>query len=70
VKTIRDSAKVHVECKSVLGHLMENRKERNINNAKIMAWKDEKQRLHFEVLDTGSWRSQESRLFMKGVPKF
>jgi hypothetical protein len=28
------------------------------------------QRLHFRVSDTGSWRSQESRLFITGVPKW
>jgi hypothetical protein len=35
----------------------------------MMAWKDQKHKLHFGVLDTGSWRSQESRLFITGVPK-
>jgi hypothetical protein len=35
----------------------------------MMAWKDQKCKLHFGVLDTGSWRSQESRLFITGVPK-
>jgi hypothetical protein len=34
-----------------------------------MAWKDQKRKLHFGVSDTGSWRSQESRLFITGVPK-
>jgi hypothetical protein len=35
----------------------------------MMAWKDQKRKLHFGVSDTGSWRSQESRLFITGVPK-
>ena len=42
-KLIRDSAKVHEECKSVLVYLMENRRARKINNAWIIAWKDQKQ---------------------------
>jgi hypothetical protein len=32
VKTRRDSAEVHAECKSVLVHLMENREARKINS--------------------------------------
>jgi hypothetical protein len=35
----------------------------------MMAWKDQKRKLHFRVSDTGSWRSQELRLFITGVPK-
>jgi hypothetical protein len=31
MKTIRDSAEVHAKCKSVLVHLMENMKARNIS---------------------------------------
>jgi hypothetical protein len=34
-----------------------------------MAWKDQKRKLHFGVSDSGSWRSQESRLFIIGVLK-
>jgi hypothetical protein len=32
VKTRRDSAEVHVECKSVLVHLMANKQARKINS--------------------------------------
>jgi hypothetical protein len=32
VKTRRDSAEVHAECKSVLVHLMANRQARKINS--------------------------------------
>jgi hypothetical protein len=35
----------------------------------MMAWKDQKRKLHLRVLDTGSWRSQESRLFIIGFLK-
>jgi hypothetical protein len=48
---------------------MANRQARKINNAGIMAWKDQKRKLHFGVSDTGRLRSQESRLFNTGVPK-
>jgi hypothetical protein len=35
----------------------------------MMAWKDQKCKLHFGFLDTKSCRSQESRLFITGIPK-
>ena len=35
----------------------------------MMAWEYQKRKLHFRVSDIGSWRSQESRLFITGVPK-
>ena len=65
----REIAMVHAKCKSVLVHLMTNRQARKINSARIMAWKDQKRKLHFGVLDTGRLRSQESRLFNIGVPE-
>jgi hypothetical protein len=68
-KLTRKSAMVHAECKSVLVQLMEIRQARKINNAGIMARKDQKLKLHFEVSDTGKLRSQELRLFNTGVPE-
>jgi hypothetical protein len=68
-KLRRESAMVHAECKSVLVHLMANRQARKINNAGIMARKDQKRKLHFGVSDTGKLRSQELRLFNTGVPE-
>jgi hypothetical protein len=62
-KLIRDSAEVHEECKSVLVYLMENRQERKTSNTRIIAWKDQKHKIHFGVLDTERLRSQELRLF-------
>jgi hypothetical protein len=59
-KLRRDSAEVHEECKSVLVYLMANRKARKTNSAGIIAWKDQKRKLHFGVSDTGHWRSQGS----------
>jgi hypothetical protein len=59
-KLRRDSAEVHEECKSVLVYLMENMQARKINNAGIIAWKDQKCKLHFGVSDTGHWRSRGS----------
>jgi hypothetical protein len=56
----RDGAEVNEECKSVLVYLMENRQAMKINSAGIIAWKDQKRKLHFKVLDTGHWRSQGS----------
>jgi hypothetical protein len=56
----RDSAEVHTKCKSVLVQLMENKQARKISSAGIMAWKDQKCKLHFVVSDTGHWRSQGS----------
>jgi hypothetical protein len=35
----------------------------------MMAWKDQKCKIHFGVSDTRSWRIQESRLFITGVSK-
>jgi hypothetical protein len=58
-KLRRDSAEVHEECKSVLVYLIANKQARKISNAGIIAWK----------YQTGSWRSQESRLSITGVPK-
>jgi hypothetical protein len=46
-KLRRDSAEVHEECKSVLVYLMENRQARKTNNTGIIAWKDQKRKLHF-----------------------
>jgi hypothetical protein len=60
---------VHVEYKSVLIQLMANMQARKINNAGIMARKDQKRKLHFGVSDTGKLRSQELRLFNTGVPE-
>jgi hypothetical protein len=60
----RESAEVHAECKSVPVHLMENRQARKISSADIIAWKDQKCKLHFGIL-----RSQESRLFNTRVSK-
>jgi hypothetical protein len=57
-KLRRDSAEVHKECKTVLVYLMENKQERKISSVGITAWKDQKCKLHFEVSDTGHWRSQ------------
>ena len=65
----RESAMVHAECKSVFVHLMANRQARKINSVGIMAWKDQKRKLHFRVSDTGKLRSQELRLFNSGVPE-
>jgi hypothetical protein len=65
-KLRRDSAEVHEECKSVLVYLMANRQARKISSAGIIAWKDQKHKLHFGVSDTGRLRSQESRLFNTG----
>jgi hypothetical protein len=48
---------------------MENRKVRKINSARIMAWKDQKRKIHFGVSDTRRLRSQESRIFNTGVLK-
>jgi hypothetical protein len=42
---------------------MANRQARKINSAGIIAWKDQKHKLHFRVSNTGRLRSQESRLF-------
>jgi hypothetical protein len=58
-KLRRDSAEVHEECKSVLVYVMENRQARKINNSGIIAWKDQKRKLHFRVSDT--WALEESR---------
>jgi hypothetical protein len=60
-KLRRDSAEVHEECKSVLVYLMENKQARKINSIGIIAWKDQKRKLHFGVSDTGHWRSQERK---------
>jgi hypothetical protein len=68
-KLRRDSAEVHEECKSVLVYLMANRQARKTNSAGIIAWKDQKRKLHFRVSDTGRLRSQELRLFNTGVPE-
>ena len=49
---------------------MENRQARKINNDDGMEISEASGlNLHFGFLDTGSWRSQESRLFITGVPK-
>jgi hypothetical protein len=48
---------------------MANRQARKISSAGIMAWKDQKRKLHFRVSDTGRLRSQELSLFNTGVPK-
>jgi hypothetical protein len=48
---------------------MTNRQARKINSARIMAWKDQKRKLHFRVSDTRKLRSQELRLFNTGVPE-
>jgi hypothetical protein len=45
---------------------MENKQVRKINSVGIMAWKDQKRKLHFGVSDTQRLISQESRLFNKG----
>jgi hypothetical protein len=68
-KLRRESAMVQTECKSVLVHLIENGQARKINNAGIMAWKDQKCKVHFVVSDTGKLRSQELILFNIGVPQ-
>jgi hypothetical protein len=41
MKTRRDSAEVHVECKSVVVHLMENKQARKINNNDVMERSEE-----------------------------
>jgi hypothetical protein len=48
---------------------MENRQARKTSSAGIIAWKDQKRKLHFGVSDTGRLRSQELRLFNTGVPE-
>jgi hypothetical protein len=47
----------------VIVYLMENRQERKISSAVMMAWKDLKYKLHFgvsdiSISDTGRWRCQ------------
>jgi hypothetical protein len=64
VKTRRDSAEVHAECKSVLVHLMANRQARKISSAGIMAWKDQKRKLHFEFRIPGVGGFKEVELFI------
>jgi hypothetical protein len=68
-KLKRDSAEVHEECKSVLVYLMGNMQARKTNNARIIAWKYQKRKLHFRLSDTRRLRSQELRLFNTGVPE-
>jgi hypothetical protein len=68
-KLIRDSAEVHKECKSVLVYLMENRQAKKTSSAGIIAWKDQKRKLHFIVSNTGRLRSQYLRLFNTVVPE-
>jgi hypothetical protein len=75
VKTRRDSAEVHAEC-SVCVFVIDGKDHDQQHNDDRMARSEakfhfgyQKQRLHFRVPDTGSWRSQESRLFITGVPK-
>jgi len=46
---------------------MANRQARKLSGAGIMAWNDQKSKLHFRVLDIGRLRSQELRLFNTGV---
>jgi hypothetical protein len=46
---------------------MENREARKIGNVGIIAWKDQKCKLHFKVSYTRRLRSQELRLFNIGV---
>jgi hypothetical protein len=48
------------ECKSVFVYLMENRQARKISSVGIIAWKDQKRKIHFGVSDTGHWRSRGS----------
>jgi hypothetical protein len=47
----------------VLVYLMTNRQAKKISSAGIMACKNQKRKLHFEVSDTEKLRSQELRLF-------
>jgi hypothetical protein len=68
-KLRRESAMVHAECKSVFVHLMDKQAGKEDQQRRIMAWKDQKRKLHFGVLDTGKLRSQELRLFNTGVPE-
>jgi hypothetical protein len=75
VKTRRDSAEVHAEC-IVCVFVVDGKDHDQQHNDDHMKRSEakfhfgyQKQRLHFRVLDTGSWRSQESRLFITGVPK-
>jgi hypothetical protein len=48
---------------------MANRQARKLCSSGIMAWNDQKSKLHFRVLDIGRLRSQELRLFNTGVPE-
>jgi hypothetical protein len=75
VKTRRDSAEVHAECR-VCVFVIDAKDHNQKHNDDHMARSEDKfhfgyqkQRLHFGALDVGSWRSQESRLFITGVPK-
>jgi hypothetical protein len=75
VKTKRDSAEVHAECRVCVfvidgkDHDQQHNDDRmGISEAKFH-FGYQKERLHFGVPDTGCWRSQESRLFITGVPK-
>jgi hypothetical protein len=75
VKTRRDSAEVHIECRVCVFVIHGKDHDQQHNNdcmerseAKFY-FEYQKQRLHFRVPETESWRSQESRLFIIGVPK-
>jgi hypothetical protein len=75
VKTRRDSAEVHAECRVCVfvidgkDHDQQHNDDRMARSEAKFHFGYQKQRLHFGVSDTGSWRSQESRLFITGVPK-
>jgi hypothetical protein len=75
VKTRRDSAEVHAECRVCVfvidgkDHDQQHNDDRMARSEAKFHFGYQKQRLHFRVSDTGSWRSQESRLFITGVPK-
>jgi hypothetical protein len=46
---------------------MTNRQAKKISSTGIMAWKNQKRKIHFGVSDTRKLRSQELRLFNIGV---
>jgi hypothetical protein len=67
VKTRRDSAKVHAECRVCVFVIDVKVHDQQYNDDRMARSKDkfhfgyQTQRLHFIVLDTGSWRSQGSK---------
>jgi hypothetical protein len=66
VKTRRDSAEVHAECRVCMFFIDGKDNDQQQNDDRMARSKAkfhfeyQKQRLHFGVSDTGSWRSQGS----------